>query len=95
MAASSAPRLDVAASLTDPTNPAKQPQHAMSDVLPGSGSPVEKQELPDQDEEHMRQRVQKWLNAAAAAASGTRAIRPSGNDHSESLIAYADALLDA
>ena len=75
MAASSAPRLDLAASLADPTSPREQPQHATSDVLPGSDSSVEKQqEVPDQDEEHMRQHVQKWLNAAAAAASGIRAI---------------------
>ena len=79
-AASSAPRLNLAASLADPTSPAKQPQHATSEVLPGSGSSVQKQALPDHDEEHMRQHVQKWLNAAAAAASGTKASKSSGNN---------------
>ena len=79
-AASSAPRPNLAASLGDPTSPARQPQHAASEVLPGSSSSVQKQALPDQDEEHMRQHVQKWLNAAAAAASGTKVIKSPGNN---------------
>lgn len=46
---------------------------AMSEGLPGSASCSDKEDIVDQDEEHLRHHVQNWLDAALAV-SGQRLI---------------------
>lgn len=65
MAATSAPRPDLASTLQQTSRVLPQ---AMSDVLPGSKSSSDKEEPLDQDEKHLRHHVQTWLDAAVAVS---------------------------
>ena len=69
--ASSAPRPNLASTLREPHVPGRRHPMAMSDGLPGSPSCSDKEDPVDQDEEHLRHRVQNWLEAAIAV-SGRR-----------------------
>ena len=65
MAATSAPRPDLASTLQQTSRVLPQ---AMSDVLPGSRSSSDKEEPLGQDEQHLRHHVQTWLDAAVAVS---------------------------
>lgn len=68
MAANSAPRPDLASCLLESPAHVQRIPTSMSEVLPCSDACSVRQEVVNQDEEHLRQHVQSWLDAAAAVS---------------------------